>query len=302
VEGPTSWYWNPAGAANADGFGAALSRSNLYQDLDISHNYVGVSLPLGSGVLGVSATTLSSGDIARTTEDFPYGDPTVGNVFSWSSTAVGIGYSRRLTDRLNVGGQIKYVSEGLNDASISWGALDLGTQFRTGLYGLTVGAAVANIGPSSRMSGTLIDRVVNSDQFSNQRTRVSYNTQETDLPTLFRFSVGTELYGRTGSLYGQGGSQHTLDGDVTFNGSNETNVQLGVGLEYGFRNLFFVRGGKRFYNDDRVQGEGTKGTYGLSGGLGLRLPLSGRALRFDYAYTALGELQNVQVFSFELGR
>ncbi len=67
--------------------------------------------------------------------------------------------------------------------------------------------------------------------------------------------------------------------------------------------MLFVRGGKRFYNDDRDIGEDSSIMYGLSGGFGVRLPIAGRGLRFDYAYTALGDqLQNIQVFSLEFGR
>ena len=43
---------------------------------------------------------------------------------------------------------------------------DVGTQVRTGLYGLSIGASLQNIGPSSRARGPLIDRKVNTDHFS----------------------------------------------------------------------------------------------------------------------------------------
>jgi hypothetical protein len=32
------------------------------------------------------------------------------------------------------------------------------------------------------------------------------------------------------------------------------------------------------------------------------MPLLGRNLRFDYSYQGAGALQNVQIFSFEVGR
>jgi hypothetical protein len=41
---------------------------------------------------------------------------------------------------------------------------------------------------------------------------------------------------------------------------------------------------------------------GLAGGFGLRLPVKGRSIRFDYSYEAAGALQNIQIFSFEVGR
>lgn len=302
VEGPTAWYWNPAGAAATEQFSIAGSRQALYEDLDITHNYVGASLPFLGGVIGASFTSLSSGDIDRTTEDEPTGtSAVVGTTFSWTSMAVGLGYSRRLTDRLDVGGQVKYVSEGISDAKVSWVGLDLGTQFRTGIYGITLGATIQNIGPSSEMRGAAVERRINSDEVSPTQVPVVLNTVEMELPTLFRFSIANDLYGRVGSILGQGNGQHALNAAVEFSDAIDTDVQLAFGGEYGFRNMLFARVGKRFYNDDRAIG-GSRGMFGLSGGLGLRIPLRERALRFDYAYTSLGDLENVQIFTFEFGQ
>lgn len=301
-DGSSAWYWNPAGAANAESFGAGFTRQELYKDLDISLNYLGVSLPALGGVFGVHATSLNSGEIERTDEENPTGSAFAGRTFDWKATSVGVGYARRLTDRLSLGASVKYVSEGMNNASISWAALDAGTTFRTGLYGLTIGASLANIGPSSRMSGSLVERAINTDQVAPQITNVTLRTRETDLPTAFRFSVGSDLLGTSESLLGQaGGGKHRLIGEVAFSDAIDQNIQNAYSLEYGWNQRVFLRGGKRFYNDDRATG--SRGTYGLSGGAGVRVPLgASRSLRFDYAYTSLGDLENVQVFTFELGR
>lgn len=301
-DGSTAWYWNPAGIAVMETMSAGFTRQNLYSDLDISLNYFGIGIPLFGGVIGAHATSLNSGDILRTDEVNPDGGNAVtGSVFDWTSTSIGIGYARRLTDRLNVGATVKYVSEGMNNATITWGALDAGTTFRTGLYGLTIGAALSNVGPSSRMKGSATERIVFTDQVSPQVTNFEYSTRETDLPTMFRFSVGTDLLGSSESLFGTAlGSSHRLTGEVAFSDAIDSNLQSAYALEYGFANILFFRGGKRFYNDDRTSGSAA--SYGLSGGAGLRFPIGqSRALRFDYAYTSFGDLENVQVFTFELG-
>jgi hypothetical protein len=261
-----------------------------------------VAIPAFGGVVGASFNSLNSGDIPRSTEQDPFGSPLYGETFQWTSTALGVGYGRRLTDRLDVGGQVKYVSEGITDARMSWVAFDFGTQFRTGIYGLSVGAALQHIGPSARMSGQALDQVVNTDYFANRSTRINFDTRETELPTQFRFSVGSDILGHETSIFGKGAGQHTLVGELAFSDAIDTDVQTAIGLEYGFRNIVFARAGKRFYNDDRQRGAENAGSYGLSGGLGARLPIGGRSLQFDYAYTSLGDLQNVQVFTFEFGR
>lgn len=301
-EGISAWYWNPAGAAATESFSVGFTRQEMYQDLDISLNYFGVSLPFLGGVIGAHATSLNSGDIPRTTEAAPNGSLLFGESFDWTSTAVGVGYARRLTDRLNLGASVKYVGEGMEGATISWVALDAGTTFRTGLYGLTIGASLSNVGGASRMSGSLIERNINSNEVAPQILNGQLRTRDTDLPTTFRFSVGSDLLGSAESLFGtRFGTGNTLIGEAAFADGIDSNLQSAFSLEYGWRQKLFLRGGKRFFNDDRATG--TAGAYGLSGGLGIRIPTgSQRALRFDYAYTGMGDLQNVQVFSFEFGR
>ena len=300
IEGPEAWYWNPAGAASIETFSVNASRQNLYAGLDIASNYAAIALPLLGGVGGVSFNSLNSGELERTTEGEPFGDPIVGETFEFTATAVSLNYARRLTDRLDLGAGVKFISEGLTDARTSWVAVDLGTQFRTGIYGLTIGASLQNIGPAAQVSGELIRRLINTDQAFPSNTSVEFDVLETDLPTLFRFSVGTDLYGRASSVLGSGNGMHSLIGELAFNDAIDTDVQMAGGLEYGFNNMAFLRVGKRLYNDDRATGN--EGLYGLSGGLGLRLPIASRSFRFDYAYTSMGDLENVQVFSLEFGR
>ena len=49
-------------------------------------------------------------------------------------------------------------------------------------------------------------------------------------------------------------------------------------------------------------GRDAGGERGLTGGFGLRLPVLGRNVRFDYSYETAGALQNIQIFSFEVGK
>lgn len=302
VEGPTSWFINPAGAATSEGFAVAGGHQSLYTDLNIGQNYVGVSLPVLGGVVGIAVNSLSSGDIQRTSEAAPFGAVASGNTFTWMSTAASGGYARRLTDRLTLGGQIKYVTEGIPEANTSWVSFDVGTQFQTGLYGFVLSGAIQQVGGSARAAGTLVRQQTQSPDISLQTTGIELLTRETELPTSFRFSVGNELIGSTNALFGSGGKQHRLTAEVAMNDAVDLPVQMAVGAEYGYRDILFLRGGKRFYNDDRSTGAKSMALFGMSGGFGLRIPVNKHLVRFDYAFTSIGDLQNVQVFSLEFGR
>lgn len=303
ISGPTAWYWNPAGAATSEGFDLTAGRQNLYGDLGLGQTYAAASIPLIGGVVGLSLNTLNSGNMLRTTEQNPFGERLGGSSFSWTSTALAIGYAKRITDRLSVGFQGKYITEGITDVSTNWVAFDVGTQFNTGLYGLVLGGAIQNVGGQSRADGALLTRFIQTGDGTQIREnrRVEFYTAQTEIPVEFRLSVGSDLLGTSNSLFGGAGGKHLLNAEVSISDATDYSTQYGLGVEYGFRNTVFLRGGKRFYNDDRWVG-GSAATYGLAGGFGLRVPLKGRALKFDYSFQNAGALQNIQIFSLEVTR
>jgi len=299
AEGADAMYWNPAGLAVADGLIAAFTRADLYDNLDITHNFAGLAIPFAGGVAGVSYIGLGSGPIPRTDENFPAGgNPSAGDTFEWTSSALGLHYARRLTDRLQVGFSGRAVSEGIANASSNWWGVDIGTKFRTGLYGITLGAVLANIGPAARAEGGAITTRVTSDEAFSVNLPVRFNTVAYQLPTTFRFSVLTDLVGSADALL-SANPNHAIRLALDLNDGVDTDIQTSVGLEYNFKRLVFLRGGKRFMNE--AHADFREFSHNLSFGGGLRLPMFGRHLAFDYAYTNMGELQNVQVFSFEIG-
>jgi hypothetical protein len=308
VTGSTAWFYNPAGAATIESFSLAAGRQNLYGDLGLKQTYFAVSFPGAGGAFGIAVNSLASGDIALTSETAPYGDPTLGQFFQWSSTAASAGYARRLTDRLDVGGSVKFVSEGLPQIKTTWVSGDVGTQFRTGLFGLVLGGSLMSVGTASHSDGTGLERGVSTNDVSRENTRFKLYTRPTDLPTAFRFSAGDDLLGSAESLFGRGSGIQTVYGEIDVTDAVDGPAQLALGVEYGFKNTLFVRAGHRFYGDDRAPGSGSyqgsginKAAYGTSLGFGLRLPVNKHPFRFDYSFTALGDLNNIQVFSLEFG-
>ena len=299
AEGVTAMYWNPAGIATAEGLDAAFSYTDLYGDLGINHAFMGVLLPFASGGVGVSYTRLTSGDIPRTDEGFPGGDNlSAGPTFEWVAQAVGLHYGRRLTDRLQVGIGFKVVDEGFTGAKANWWGLDVGTMFNTGLYGLTVGAALTNIGSSARFEGSAVQvRVEADDFFTGIDVPVRFNTTSYSLPTAFRFALVENIAGGADALLMPGGD-HSFKVALDLLDGVDTDLQSAIGAEYGFRGIAFLRAGKRFVNEgpdvQNVRGIG----HALSVGGGLRV--FGQRLVLDYAYTEMNELDNVQVFSLEL--
>lgn len=305
VTGAEALAWNIASAAEATQFSVGYAYSELFSEADITHQYVGALLPLGEvAVVGASVIALSSGDIVRTSERFPEGgDPQFGDTFEFTGFAASVGYARRITDRLNFGGAVKLVSEGIDGAKAEWVGLDIGALFRTGLFGVTVGASIQNIGGESGFEGVAVERTIGAATDAlptGEDVGVRFDTDELALPTAFRFSALFDVTGTPDAWFPEGSPDHNLRLAADFFDSIDTPLEPSLGLEYGYRGIVFGRVGKRWFNEERTD-DFRKFADGFSFGGGIRIPVLNRYLGFDYAYTDMGLLENIQTFSIHLG-
>jgi len=293
-------YWNPAGIAINPRFTAAFSYNDMYGDFGINHFFGGITLPVGEGSVGFSVISFSSGDIPRTTEEYPEGgDPQFGSVFQWNDLAVAGSYGRQITDRLTVGLTLKYVQSGIDNASASFFGGDAGVTFRTGLLGTTLGATLLNVGSDGKYSGTLLQSILTgaAEVFDTDKTvETRLKTQGWDMPTVFTFSVMWDVIGSPDALVAPN-PNHRLLLMTDAVDAIDTAVQLRMGLEYGYRETFFVRAGKMWVNE--TQDDFRDFAYGLGGGFGVAIPLGERRIILDYAYQDRGLLDNIQVFTLE---
>jgi hypothetical protein len=164
---------------------------------------------------------------------------------------------------------------------------------------VTIAATLANIGPTSRYEGGVITRRINTDQAFPFSLPLRYKTTGYTLPTTFRFALVSSLMGGPDGLLRPGGA-HDFKLATELNDAVDTDIQFAVGAEYSFNRLIFLRAGKKFVNEAYDEDFRSFG-HALSFGGGFRLPLFGSRLSFDYAYTNMGELNNVHAFSFEFG-
>ncbi len=306
-QGAHSLFYNPSGAALAEGFEVAVSYTDLYGGSGLKHAFLGALLPIGDvGTIGAHAVVFTSGEIEATTELSPEGgDPIRGNVVEWNSVAIGLTYARRITDRLALGGTAKYVQEGIDFAHVTFFGFDIGTIFETGLFGTRLAAAITNIGGESRFEGPAIQGEIRQDlRAFNDRTLGSdlvfrFDTDKMEMPTTFRFGIMLPMIGTAESLFGLPGNQHRLDLLTEIDDGFDSDIEPRFGLEYSFRDLVFARAGKHFINENDAP---WKWHSGLSGGLGVRLPFLGeRHISLDWAFTAMGILDSVQTFGFQIG-
>jgi hypothetical protein len=301
AEGVSALYWNPAGVADLPGVAGAISYESLYENSGLTNTFFGIAAPIGTGAVGLSMIQFSSGEIERTTERYPEGnDPTAGGHVEWTATAMGLTYARQITDRLQVGVTGKFASEGINFARATYYGGDVGFRFRTGLYGLTIGTALVNIGNRARMEGNATNRDIpptNEPFLPTQRTLPSeMRTTAVLMPAAFRFGVRSELIGGADALL-QPSPEHSLVAVGEMVNQINAPVMPSFAFEYGFRELLFLRGSKLFRNGAEAESQFGEG---LAAGFGVRIPGLGRRVALDYAYKTI-ELGSSQSVSIEFG-
>jgi hypothetical protein len=271
-------YWNPGGIAMLEQGEISIGTTNWV--LDTRLYFFGGTLDLGNvGVLGLSVNRFDSGDIEETTVYQPDG---TGRTFNASNMAVGLTYSRQMTDRFGAGITIKYVSESLDRTNASAIAIDVGSLFVTDfLNNMRIGFNLSNLGSQMRLTGSDLLIQVPQD-LGTKFVPADMATETWDLPLLFRFGIATDVF--SGSM-----QRLTVAADVL--DSRDYRYRIHTGGEWSFREILFLRGGYKFNYDDG----------NLSLGAGLQLPdLDGFGVRFDYSYESLEFLEDVQRISLRL--
>jgi hypothetical protein len=134
--------YNPAGLARTESNEVNFMHNQYFQD--VTQEYLNYASPLG---WGASVNYLSFADVQQTTENNQSGAG-LGST-SLSDLSLGAGYGRRLTENLSVGGGAKYIRETIDQTPRDNVAFDLGALYAVPrLRGLSVGAAVLNMGPT----------------------------------------------------------------------------------------------------------------------------------------------------------
>lgn len=243
---------NPATLADVDKF--SLAASNTFWPAGINLAYFsGVMTTKKAGVFGLSVTSLTTGMMERRTEFQPDG---TGQFFSASNTAVGLSYSKRLTDYFSYGVTLKYVNEQLAEYMAHTGVVDLGFMYRTDFKDLSFAVAMQSFGTNSKLKGDYEPDGLNSKPV----TLGSYPA-----PTLFKLGV---------SMIPWKTEDKSLTAIIQLNHPNDNAENIRIGLEFEYKKLLYLRAGYKINVDDQVY---------PTAGLGVRAHIGKHPLHIDYA-------------------
>jgi len=290
-------YWNPASIASVDRTSIAVSRNELYEDLDLAYNFVGVVKPLGAGsTIGVSAIYLDTGNMEITTLSEPEG---TGSDFSWEAYAIGLTYSRFVTDRLALGGTVKYVREGAYHMKAHTIAIDLGSLLDTGVLGMKLGMCLSNFGGQMQLDGPSLR--VSHDRWANNPGTLDSDaylkTEEYPLPLIFRLGLSTQLIGTEGQLMNSDKSTMTIVVDAY--DPNDALLRSNFGVEYQWNNILSLRAGYRGISVEEDEYD-SYNTASYTFGGGIKYDFNFACVAFDYSFTDFKILGSGHQFSIVL--
>lgn len=304
VDDATSAYWNPAGLMQInDNVQVALMHNEQFAGI-VKHDYGTVAFKYGDkSALALSMIRVGVDDIPNTLNLFQNGQLDYSRIKSFSSVDYGFigSYSRSLPIKgLTAGGNVKVIRRVVGEFANAWGfGFDLGAQYRFNKW--ITGVSVRDV--------TTTFNVWNYT-FSEQEKQVLLQTNNALPSNTLELTAPKMILGIARKFMFFKDKLSVLpeiNAELTFDGKKNTvlkstyfNADPKMGLELGYRNIVFVRGG--IMNMQYVQQiDGKKElSYMPSVGVGLKI----NNLAIDYALSNVGngaDLPYSNIISLRLG-
>lgn len=290
--GAEGMFGNVAGLAHVRKTELLFTSTRWLEGSGVKINAVGFGQKLGeSGVIGISATTFSFGDVPVTTIDQPEGGL---GTFSPTQANIGLAYSKAFSNSIFGGMLVRVVSESIANVRTSGVCFDAGIQYVTGpTDNIHFGIALKNVGPAMHFSGdglSLQGLLVGGDHTLTLQQR----SADFELPSMMNIGAAYDL--NISELH-----RVTIAG--TFTSNSFTKDQFILGAEYAFKKMVHVRGGYLYEKNvtDKEQRE-TVFT-GPSAGVSLDFHFGEEkksTVAIDYAYRATNPFSGVHSIGVRL--
>lgn len=306
VHGLEAMFLNVAGIAFTPKTEVIFSSTDYLQGSGIKINAFGFTQKIGeSSVIGLGIMSMSFGDIPITTNAQPEGGL---GTYSPNFMNIGLSYAKAFSNSIFAGITAKVISESIPNLTADGFCLDAGIQYVTGLGrdkngkkktdNLKFGIALKNVGPAMQFGGDGLTFKTNpaattynsatGPGVATYAATVEERAQSFELPSLVNIGITYDV---------KLAQDHRLSIAGNFGSNSYTKDQYTLGLEYGFKNYFMLRGG--FVYEDGIFQQSTRTTIytGPTAGVTFELPLgSGRSFAIDYGYRATNPFTGCHTF------
>jgi len=145
ADDPTALHWNPAGLASSRE-GVNVTAMHNEWIADFRQEYAAATVPAGPGTLGASFTGFYMADELERRDE----TGTLTGHFGYNDVAVTLGYGMPVAKGADAGLSVRYIRELIADESATSIAFDFGGRYKVSDTGLSLGAAVQNVGGDAK--------------------------------------------------------------------------------------------------------------------------------------------------------
>ncbi len=278
----SSVYWNPAGIAELPSISATFDYTDWIGGF--SHDFASAGTPIGENfAIAVHYTSFSSGDMEYTTLEKPQG---TGTTFRASDMAIGLTLAGYLTDQFTFGVTARYIDSKISDMSAGGVVFDVGTKYRTGIQGITLGVSLHGLSTELTYSGRDLNttKKLYPPAFATD-VDASLTPANFTIPIGFRAGVAADIY-----KY----EQHNVVAAFDFTTFSDSPEQYSIGAEYVWNNILSVRAGYKFGHD----------VFGFGAGIGVKYLTGSFGGIIDYSISPTSDfgMVNRLSVSVDLGK
>lgn len=259
-------FWNPGALVKVNNMDFYFSQMDYLLDVK-QYSFSGAYNFGPWGAVGIQGIYVDIGTIEETTTEHLYLTDTyynpglTGNTFHPYSIVLGVSYAKYFTDQFSFGATFKYIKEDMNisnaymnngsNVEISTFAFDLGLVYETHFRTIKLAAVIRQFGPE-----------------------VEYIKTSYPIPQTLDIGISGYLINNEKNL-GLFSDKHTLLLAADIIQPRDYSQQYHMGLEYGLKDILFIRSGYKFNYDSQ----------GFTAGFGLKYS----RFRIDYSFAEYGD-------------
>lgn len=227
VDDPSALYWNPAGITQSDSTGLNIQLGKTAYVAGTDLNYLALCTHKNQNYFGISVINFRSGEMPLTTEFQPLG---TGQYFNATSNSIGLTFARILTENFSFGITGKWINENIANIVLNNVLVDFGFQYNTGFENTSFAVSVSNFGFNQNPQGIFNTFNLEGISFKDRFEAVA-------VPAIFRIGFSWDPIIL---------DQHLLKLSTQLNHPTDNRETFGLGAEYLFHNLLFIRSGFEF--------------------------------------------------------
>ncbi|MEZ5014349.1 MAG: PorV/PorQ family protein [Chitinophagales bacterium] len=250
-------FWNPAALTQVDTNRWHFAIDHTAYIAGTTLQFAGASYRLTDNTLiGVIVQYFNAGEMDVTTEFQPNG---TGQTFRATDMGIGISLARELTDQFSFGVTAKYIREDLASVHNQNVVFDFGFQYDIGLANMRFAVGLQSFGFNTQPGGGIVVEDLFDSTFVTDFTEIA-------VPTVFRIGYAWDAIKK---------DKHVLTASAQLNHPTDNNETYSLGVEYGWKQIFFARSGYTFATD---------ATALPALGFGVQLKRYFGTIKFDYGF------------------